>query len=153
MKKLLIGVLWLTILSSCQNVTKLTKGVYTIDEISFQGRDIKQEVYVNMIFLKRNNKCRLPTTRDFSDLKVTEDTGEWKITKNSLGTFQLTIESGNKIFSGMHDVCFFKDFENKLVKLRIHSNNLEMVCSKTLVNFDKEASMFDEFLCSDIALK
>ena len=55
--------------------------------------------------------------------------------KNS--TIFLTIDIEENDLSGIYQVIFWKDYENKLFKATLTMNELEIVCSKMLYDFDE----------------
>lgn len=134
----------LILLCSCSGIKKAVKGTWSIDKIEYKGEDMMYDILSNMIIFE-SNECDLPTYKENYKIKAKQK-GTWELTQEGEQYF-LTIKTENEIFAGKHKVCFKKDYEKKLIKMIITSENLFVECGKWLVDFDKSNHSIDDYLC------
>ncbi len=131
---------------SCGGINKSVEGFWTIDKIEYKNQDLLFDIKANIIIFK-SKKCVLPYINGTNFLKAYSEEGVWEIVKNNNETYSIKIETKNEIFLGTHQICFKKDFENKLIKMLIHSDSLYIECRKGLFDFDKDNSSIDDYMC------
>ncbi len=139
-----IFIVVMLLFSSCSGVNQAVKGFWSIDRIEYKRVDLLYDIGGNIIIFDRNN-CTLPTYIDNLKIKSKRN-GTWEITQDG-EQYYLTITTGNEIFAGKHKICFKKDYDKKLIKMFITSENLFIECRKGLFNFDKDNKCIDEYLC------
>ena len=134
----------LIMLCSCSGIKQVVKGFWTIDKIEYKKQDLFYDILSNVIIFERN-KCNMPTFYEYHKIESNEQ-GVWEVTQEG-DKYYLTIKTGNDIFAGKHNICFKKDYENKLIKMFITSDSLFVECRKGLFNFDKDNKIIDDYLC------
>lgn len=127
--------------SGCSSNSNLNNGVcggWSIDTLYFIDDDITACMVINGITFEENRVVLLPVTEYFCEgFEEYVDKGEWDIIDNDSISNQLIITTKNHFFNGIHRIEFYPDYQNKLLKMRISSDSLYVVCRKFFVNFDK----------------
>ena len=141
-----ICIVVLVLFCSCSSrIEKAVKGFWAIDFMEYsQNQDILYELLSNILIFD-NNECTMPTYIEYHKVQSKEQ-GTWKITQQGEQYF-ITIDTENEIFAGTHKICFKKDYENKLIKMIIHSDYLYLESSKGLFHFDRDNKIIDNYLC------
>ncbi len=137
----------LSLISCGKQASDLINGIWSIDEIYFQDQDFRFNILGNMLSFD-NRECVIPiiyraSKNNLIPLKKQDD-GLWHTTEEN-GCYYLHIETTNKLFNGRHKIVFWKDEQEKLVKMTISSKDLYLVCRKGLFNFDLEVKEWDAF--------
>lgn len=120
------------LVTSCSS--KLSKdmiGTWTIDSIKKNDNEIMFHYLSNVASFAKGGTCSIPITN-----KNNNRNGKWHIEENNSVIF-LTIDIEENDLSGTYQVSFWRDYENKLFKVTLKSNELEITCSKLLHNFNK----------------
>lgn len=131
---------------SCNKTSQLIEGFWAVDKIKYKGEDLSYLFMVNLIFFDEN-KCTLPIIQEYYG-NIRKEEGEWKIIKEGREIY-IVIKTENEFFAGKHEVCFEKDYKNKVIKMIVKSKNLYFEATKGLFNFDKNNYLFDKYLCKD----
>lgn len=127
-------ILFSTSLGGCKpDLKEKVSGVYSIDLLMFNGQDITNELGVNVVSFEKNGICRLPGMRITSEIKANQEMGTWEL--NSMDT-TLTIVADHFVFAGTYEISFDKDFEEKLLKINLRSDETNIIASKGLQDFD-----------------
>jgi len=141
--KLVIAILTLTI-SSCQSqenqiVDKLT-GQWVIEEFEYNNKDLKFEYYVNVLSFK-NDSLVLPESRDSSIIMANSD---WKLLENGDQKVLLELSSPDSSFAGVYEIDFFKNYNKKLLGLKLQSDRTTLTLYKARQNFDLDGNNWEE---------
>ncbi|MES2382880.1 MAG: hypothetical protein V4538_17665 [Bacteroidota bacterium] len=145
----------LFIFGSCKtNINKVMEGTWVVDTIYYKGYDVKPCVLANMIiFFEKNNRaslCKIDNRCDEALIgkNIKTDEGSWEIIQsiNKKDTMPLSIKfnTKNEIFTGVHKLVFHKEDKKKLLKIEIFSDDLYMICVKTLFYYDSNKELIDE---------
>lgn len=123
----------LLIFFSCSsgNSSKLFIGVWTIDKIDYQGKDISKEISLNAISFERNEVVLLPGIIGKSMSKK-ERQGTWRIDEKGF----LFISSKNHFFDGRATYCFKSDDTEDMLKVIIESDDLYLEATKFFSKYD-----------------
>jgi hypothetical protein len=133
-KKILLTFILGYLIVGCKpNFEKKIIGVYSIDEIYYNGQDLTNDLGVNVIDFDKNGFCSLPPMRIFSPIKSSREIGVWKT--NSLDT-TLSITAKHIVFNGIYKVSFKKDYDEKLLKIVLESEGIQIIATKGLQDFD-----------------
>ena len=141
--KLVITILTLTI-SSCQSqenqISDKLTGQWVIEEFQHNNKDLKFEYYVNVLSFK-NDSLILPESRDSS--KNTANSN-WELVKKENQTVLLRLSSPDSSFAGVYEMDFFKNFNKKLLGLKLQSDKTKLTLYKARQNFDLDGNNWDE---------
>jgi len=132
---------------SCgQNVVETIDGVWTIDTLIYEELDSRICLFSNVLIFDEKN-VSLPITGDRCEgLSIYDDKGTWSLIRLDSIPLQINIRSKNPMFSGNHQIVFFGDDKYKLLKMRIISDHLYMVASKTLFNYDRNIDLINDLI-------
>jgi hypothetical protein len=160
MKKFIFSIATLLLFNSCTplnfgrnyQVTSAIEGWWAIDTIYFKNKyNIRTCLGDNSLFFYFDKKSKFPAAGYNCGDVVTgsfDDSGEITLAssnlKNDTIPFRLIINTKNQLFSGIYKIVFNKDSENHLLKMELKSDNLYIVCSKALFNFDENIDLVNE---------
>ena len=143
-----ICILLLFLLTSCsKQASDFIEGIWSIDEISYQNQDYRFTIHGNFLSFD-GKRCNLP--KSYPVLKghplpiKKHDEGQWHVTEEN-GCYYLHIETNSKLFNGRHKIVFWKDEQEKLVKMTLSSKDLYLVCRKGLFNFEAGTREWEAF--------
>jgi hypothetical protein len=144
---LIIALAMFCFFPSCTDkATKALQGWWSIDTLYYQEYDTKICLYSNAINFK-NEQVVLPITEDRCEgLSVYEKKGKWDIQKTDSIPLLINIKTANEIFYGTHQLLFFKDKKNKLLKIKVISKDLYLIARKGLFNYNKNIKLIDELI-------
>jgi hypothetical protein len=125
---------WLLLLSCVKSPKSTVTGLWSIDSVSYEGRDIRTCLAINSIYFQKD-KVTLPALFCDEIINFKKD-GEWSLKKTD-ERLALSIDSENAYFAGSYSVRFHKDEFNKLLKMTLTSNKTIIVCRKGLFEFEK----------------
>lgn len=135
--------------TSCQNkVAGTIHGWWTIDTLWYSNDgDIRRCLFSNSIFFNKDASCELPTTGNrCQGIETFDPKGTWKLIHTDTVPFMMNIKTKNKIFSGLHEVYFFKDEQHRLLKMVLLSDSLYMVCRKGMFDYDSHLKTINELM-------
>src|SRR5690606_15692874 len=132
------------LIQSCKNVYEKTiSGWWSIDCIYYKKVDFRLCLSLNLIRFEKNNKISLPII-ECKEFKGGRDkVGDWKLINDSTSTF-IIVESENDAFNGKYEITFFKDDDEKLLKMRLKSNQMDIWLSKGMFNFDQNIDLINQ---------
>ncbi len=143
----------LTLLVGCNENTKvknIVEGLWTIDGIFYRDIDFIHNILGNtMTFYKSN--CVLPKSRIHSPIQSDVNHGEWTYI-NKEGSYVIKIETGNKIFSGTYNVTFINDFNKKLLRMKLKSADVTIVCTKALFDYEANEKIIKEIAQGEVEI-
>ena len=134
--------------STCSknNNFEIVEGMWGIDTVSFKHMDVSQCLNLNIINLEKNSKCDFPMIWDDCEEIFSYDrTGSWLIIQKEKEPLKLKINSNN-FFNGNHKIVFFKDETNHLLKMRLESDSLYVICRKGLLNFNENKESIEKLV-------
>ncbi len=118
------------LLSACNN--KLEKdiiGVWFIDDIIYNGKSIKDNLYSNAIVFKDDKTCSLPIY-DASDFNTPKKCGTWDLKVSSKMVF---ISSSNDLIRGKFSVDSIwrkASSEGQYLKMILKGDKVKMYCTR-----------------------
>ncbi len=122
------------LLFGCRSVLeKKIIGIYTIDEIYYKQIPIFSDMGANILSFNEDETCNLPIILSNESLKTNVRKGNWSINETDT---TLVISADHMVFNGVYKVSFKKDYEKKLLKLVLESENMYLIASKGLQHFD-----------------
>jgi len=132
--------------SGCADRTdKAIQGWWSIDEIVYDGYDIRVCLLLNILTFE-DRTCDLPLSIGCEGLEEQIRQGTWKTSKTESGPLVLDITSANRTFSGSYQVTFYKDDDNKLLKMELVSDSLYILCRKGFFDFNKNIEVVNELV-------
>ncbi len=128
--------------SSCGNdVTNTINGMWSIDSLVYKGVDIRNCLLSNLIVF-HDKSINLPVTEDrCAGFEEFNENGNWKLIENSEIPILVNVNSKNALFKGNLRVEFYPDYNEKLLKMRLSSDSVCVICSKFLFDFDKNRTL------------
>ena len=87
----------------------------------------------NILSFNEDETCNLPIILSNESLKTNVRKGNWSINETDT---TLVISADHMVFNGVYKVSFKKDYEKKLLKLVLESENMYLIASKGLQHFD-----------------
>lgn len=123
------------------------QGWWTIDTIRFGNYGDIRSCMFNMIIFKNNELAQLPTIAyDCDELKTLVKKGEWSITYTDTVPVLINIKTENRIFKGIHEVYFYRDDKEGLLKMAWVSDSLYMICRKGMYDIDLHKKEVDHLI-------
>lgn len=104
-------------------------GFWAIDVITIDGEDRKIDLSVNVISFDNSGYCRLPTL-EF----IGSNDGKWQMEKKGDDLY-LVITLTNNALVGRYRLVYYKDHKEKLYRMSLKSDHIEMICSKGFQSF------------------
>ena len=119
--------------TSCNtSLERKLMGTWSVEDFYYlQGQKI-DTMEANLLAINKNNFCRLPF---FRNEIVTE--GKWRLV-NKNDTVRFMIDAKGSSLHGIYTVHFFKDYDNKLLKVYMHNDTVSFIAAKFLQNFDED---------------
>lgn len=138
MRKIIITISLFILLTSCASVDDGIEGVWSIDKCLINNREYS---FAGNLMRFKNGKCNLPLVyKDDTTLYGKSsliDTGNWKIIKEPR-KYVLEIITNNQLFAGKYEISFSKDEENRLLRINLKNDKINLQGAKFLVNYDEE---------------
>ena len=131
MKLTICIIITLTIISCNGSEEKKINGNWTIELIEKNGQDLMFQYTSNLISFKKGRTCTLPQTRENGN-----NVGTWALYKAG-GIYYIKIEAGNNNLTGSYKIDFENDNENKLLKVHLSTDSINIICSKLLNKFER----------------
>lgn len=113
-------------LASCsRNTANLFVGVWTIEEIAYEGKNIGEKISLNALVFEENHEVIVPGI--VGELLNKKDRqGKWNIDEDGF----LNITSKNKYINGRAKYCFENSESEEHLKVVIETEELYMVAFK-----------------------
>jgi hypothetical protein len=125
MKKKLLAVFIISIVSCACNSRSKFYGLWVIDKLSIDNQDRKFQMLANSIEFDKNNECRLPTLKSEES-----EIGQW-YTEPSENGMVLNISAKNSPFTGAYSAVFKKGIGvNDTIEMS--SGNIYMRCIRII---------------------
>jgi hypothetical protein len=135
-------------MSSCQsNVVKTLDGWWTIDTLVFGNYGDIRNCVSSIIIFKEDQSCNIPPTQILcNNIEAYEEKGKWSLKYTDTVPVLINIVSDNRIFKGTHEVYFYIDERNRLLKMAWLSDSLYMVCKKGMYSVDAHIKTVTEII-------
>ena len=128
----IIGLMIIINTASCQGDTEdFLKEMWGIQEIYFEGENVKGDFSTNLLYIEDDNICEVPFLNTI-DMSKEDRFGTWSFNKD---TRKLTIESKNPYLNGEFDVCFEKNTEYKRIMLVLTSDKVSLKASRGITQY------------------
>ena len=127
------------ILSSCSRKDSKTEiesallGMWTIETLDFTRPQTIRPLTSNILNFNKDSELKFPEAKRVN----------WFIQKNQDKNYSLILKSEEPEYNNSYKITFVKDSQNKLLKLHLISESIEMVCVKGLYNFDRNENIID----------
>lgn len=116
-------------LTSCSSsVNDILHGSWVINTFTYNGKDMSNEMVVNIISFSEYGKVRIPKI-GFAIADKSEQIGKWDFHEN---TSQIFLETQSEYFFGYYNLCFKKNFEKNSIRLIIKSDSIYLIAEKFL---------------------
>ena len=130
---------------SCKEnkASKAISGWWSIDTVIYQGYDLKYCANNSITFDK--NTVMLSTThhRCPEIIETWDENGIWDLYAKE-DSIQLKINTKNRMFNGTYNIQFYKDPKKKLLKMKITSDSIYIICRKGMFCYDCEKSLVND---------
>lgn len=115
-------------------------GMWNIDQVN--GSDEYLVCFVTNVLHLDPSVCRLPVSNGVCDSLGADDSGGiWNLSKSPEEPYYLTIGSRNEFFSGKYMVVIEDDSLNRLMKMHLLSDRLDLLLRKWHVSYDHEKEL------------
>ena len=141
MKKISFCIIVL-ILTSCLrkdkkvDIESILLGSWTIENLNFKTEQKIRPILVNLVNFKKNSELDFPEAKKII----------WTVVENPQNNYLLVLNSVESEYNNTYRITFEKDITNKLLKLHLDSESIEMVCVKLMFNFDMNEYRIDKVL-------
>jgi hypothetical protein len=129
------------ILTSCLrkdkkvDIESILLGSWTIENLNFKKEQKIRPILVNIINFHKNSELDFPEAKTII----------WSIEENPKNNYLLVLNSIESEYNNIYRISFEKDSENKLLKLHLNSESIDMICVKSM-NFDMNEYRIDKLL-------
>ncbi|WP_394973696.1 hypothetical protein [uncultured Croceitalea sp.] len=130
----LVVLFFFSLISCAENPSNLFVGIWTIDSVYYQDRDISNEISLNVIAFEENQKVLLPGIKD-KLISKKDRQGTWRVDSNGF----LIIFSKNQFFDGKATYCF-KNNDEELLRVVIQTDSLYLEATKFFSKYDSFGS-------------
>jgi hypothetical protein len=118
------------------DIESILLGSWTIEYLDFRKvQDIKP-ILVNLINFKKNSELVFPGAQKII----------WSVEENPKNNYLLVLDAIEPEYNNTYRISFEKDLKNKLLKLHLDSDSINMVCAKFMFNFDMNEYRIDKVL-------
>jgi len=132
----LFFIIFLLTACSCDKELELEdkiKGQWEIREITYNGVNYKEELYINFMMFEDNDKLSIPASRFFEK----DPLASWK-TFQIEDKFKLIIQSEDEVFKGDYNLVFIKNLEEKLLGIQLNSDSTHIKAYKLFQDFESK---------------
>ena len=128
-------VLLLTFLSfSCNQEEKIIdklSGQWEIREITYNGINYKEDLYVNFMVIETDNKILIPESIHFQK----DYMANWNIDLLDQKKPKISIDCEDVVFEGIYDLKFIKNNSEKLLGIEMKSDSTKIIALKFFKDF------------------
>lgn len=111
-------------------------GAWSVDINSVTiERNNWHNIYGNTFTLKKDFSCEVLPFKDHVTDKFYPSHGIWN-TISHKGQDSLVLSVQNNPMNGKYKIEFYRDFNKKLLKIKLSNESVEFTCSKFIQNFD-----------------
>ena len=119
---------------SCNKEEKIADklvGQWEIREITYNGVNYKEDLYVNFMVFENQNKILIPESIHFEkDYLAT-----WNIDLQNQKNLKVSIQCEDEVFKGTYDLKFIKNYKEKLLGIEMKSDSTKIRAFKLLQDF------------------
>ena len=143
-----------SIILSCSDertLEKALKGAWAIDTIYYKNYNVKNCLGINFIDIQSKEDVFLPKGNMFCDSLLASSNSNkaqiYLLKSNNVSDtipYTLKIITENKVFSGSHEMVFYRDKKNYLFKLELYSDSLYVMCHKILFDYNKNHQIMEK---------
>ncbi len=105
------------------------EGQWAIEEISFSGKNYKDQLYSNVLIFKEQNQVSIPETFHFKK----DGNANWRVLENNKG---ILINTSATVFNDTFDVKFINRTDTKPLGMILKSDKIYIKAFK-LLDFQK----------------
>lgn len=111
-------------------------GAWSVDiNSAIIERNNWQNIYGNTFTLENDFSCSVLPFKNILTDKFYPLNGTWKCFSNNQQD-TLIFNVPENPMNGKYEIVFYKDYDRKLLKMKLSNDSLEFTCSKFLQNFD-----------------
>ncbi|UOK41613.1 MULTISPECIES: hypothetical protein [Flavobacterium] len=147
MLRYLYLITFIFLLISCETREELASkkliGQWAIYEMSYNGKDCKDDLLVNYIMFYEK-KFAIPEIYNYLAEDETDNT-QWNLSFDNQKVAKLNLKCQNKIFNGPYELIYFKNHQEKLLGIKLKSKTTSIVAYKLLQNFDSYRNWDTEY--------
>ena len=118
------------------DIESILLGSWTIENLNFKTEQKIRPILVNLVNFKKNSELDFPEAKKII----------WTVVENPQNNYLLVLNSVESEYNNTYRITFEKDITNKLLKLHLDSESIEMVCVKFMFNFDMNEYRIDKVL-------
>ena len=119
------------------------EGPWTVDEFQHEHYNIRDCFYNSHITFEDNSYCNFPKMLRCGDLVEYVKMGTWSIVKTDSIPVVLSFSTRNRLFNGNHQVIFYGDETNKVLRMELISGHSYILCHKGLFYYDQNTALID----------
>lgn len=92
----------------------------------------------NTFYLRSDFSCSALIFKDPNHIiKTVNEKGTWQIIQNENGEAVIDIDVPGNPMNGKYKIEFYRDYTNKLLKMKLSNSTTEFTCAKFFQNFDR----------------
>jgi hypothetical protein len=114
-------------------IHKRLLGQWAIEEIKYETKSYKDQMYSNVLIFKEENKLLIPETFHFKKDK----TASWTLKRKENNEIEVNINTSNTVFNGVFSVRFIEDKKRKLRGIVLESDIIYVKAYKLLQDYSK----------------
>jgi hypothetical protein len=135
------------ILSCNKKVASTVRGWWTIDTLNFGSYGDIRHCVSSIITFDKDGICKLQSTgNNCKGIESFNENGVWNIIFTDTVPVLINIGTDNRIFNGIHEVYFYRDNKEGLLKMAWVSDSLYMICRKGMYNIDLHEKEVNELI-------
>jgi hypothetical protein len=107
-------------------------GQWAIEKITYNGKDYKEDLYINFIVFEKDDKISIPGSVHFKK----DSFSRWKIITEDNKNYKISIVCNDTVFKGLYNIKFIKDYDNKLLGIEMTSDSTFIRANKFFQTFE-----------------
>jgi hypothetical protein len=142
-----ISILLICFIFSCNNVLDNTiRGTWSIDSIKVANQEEISCLTIN-VFHFSEDICSTPGNfcDTFTQLADQKTDVNYSLRKLTHGTY-IKFDTNSIFYNDSFRITFFKDTNEKLLKAKLKSENIEIVMRKGMYNFDRNIKTIEKLI-------
>lgn len=132
---------------SCETHEELAKkkliGQWEINQMTYNGKNCKEDLLINFMTFDED-AFSIPEIYNY----VAEDKAyetKWILKTENGKKITLNLNCNNRIFKGTYEVTFFKNYQQKLLGMKLKSKDVNIIAYKFMQNFDLNRNWDTEY--------
>ena len=146
MFKYIYLILLVVLFNSCETREELASkkliGQWAIHDMTNNGKDCKDDLIVNYLMFHEKG-FSIPEIYDYS-AEDENSNNEWNLSFDNQ-KLKLSLKCYNKIFEGSYELTFFKNYQERLLGIKLKSKTTSIIAYKFLQNFDSHRNWDTEY--------